>query len=95
VLNAGTPPRMARFDQTSWADFTATWETDVKAGSIGYRRRSSCRSSLEAASLWDRAALPRTDPDVGRLWRRQADAVVHAKYANGVSEQRDLGSASR
>src|SRR5258707_11133689 len=32
VLNAGTPPRMARFDQTSWADFTATWETDVKAG---------------------------------------------------------------
>src|SRR6267142_728380 len=32
VLNAGTPPPMARLDQISWADFTATWETDVKAG---------------------------------------------------------------
>src|ERR1700687_1808037 len=32
VLNAGTPPPMARLDQISWADFTATWDTDVKAG---------------------------------------------------------------
>src|SRR5260221_2122290 len=32
VLAAGTPPRMAPFDRTSWADFTATWEHDVKAG---------------------------------------------------------------
>src|SRR5260370_20739916 len=26
VLNAGMPPPMGRFDQVSWADFTATWE---------------------------------------------------------------------
>src|SRR6266404_7106567 len=32
VLNAGMPPPMGRFDQLSWADFTATWEHDVKAG---------------------------------------------------------------
>jgi NAD(P)-dependent dehydrogenase (short-subunit alcohol dehydrogenase family) len=32
VLNAGATPRMGRLDQISWADFTATWETDVKAG---------------------------------------------------------------
>ena len=32
ALNAGAPPRMGRLDQLSWADFTATWETDVKAG---------------------------------------------------------------
>ena len=32
VLNAGATPRMRRLDQLSWADFTATWETDVKAG---------------------------------------------------------------
>src|ERR1700686_154817 len=32
VLNAGATPRMGRLDQLSWADFTATWETDVKAG---------------------------------------------------------------
>jgi NAD(P)-dependent dehydrogenase (short-subunit alcohol dehydrogenase family) len=32
VLNAGAKPRMGRLDQLSWADFSATWETDVKAG---------------------------------------------------------------
>ena len=32
VLNAGTKPRMGRFDQMSWADFTAPWETDVRGG---------------------------------------------------------------
>src|SRR3977135_1284491 len=32
ALNAGTKPRMGRLDQLSWADFTAPWETDVKAG---------------------------------------------------------------
>ena len=31
VLNAGATPRMGRLDQPRWADFTATWETDVKA----------------------------------------------------------------
>src|SRR5258705_12965503 len=29
VLNAGTPPRMARLDQISWPDFPPTWEHDV------------------------------------------------------------------
>ncbi len=32
VLNAGATPRMGRLDQLSWPDFTAPWETDVKAG---------------------------------------------------------------
>src|SRR5882724_5520315 len=32
ALNAGTTPPMGRLDQMSWADFTAVWETDVKAG---------------------------------------------------------------
>src|SRR5437899_12479732 len=32
ALNAGAKPRMGRLDQQSWADFSATWETDVKAG---------------------------------------------------------------
>src|ERR1700682_4584077 len=32
ALNAGTKPRMGRLDQLSWADFTAPWESDVKAG---------------------------------------------------------------
>src|ERR1700722_6671453 len=32
VLNAGTPPPMGRLDRLSWADFTSTWETDVRGG---------------------------------------------------------------
>jgi hypothetical protein len=32
VLNAGATPHMGRLDQLTWADFTATWDTDVKAG---------------------------------------------------------------
>jgi NAD(P)-dependent dehydrogenase (short-subunit alcohol dehydrogenase family) len=32
VLNAGATPRTERLDRISWADFTTTWETDVKAG---------------------------------------------------------------
>src|SRR5262245_47969306 len=32
VLNAGAKPPMGRLDEISWADFAATWETDVKAG---------------------------------------------------------------
>ena len=34
VLNAGAKPRMGRLDQLSWADFSTTWEMDVKAGTI-------------------------------------------------------------
>ncbi|HEX8661175.1 MAG TPA: SDR family oxidoreductase, partial [Brevundimonas sp.] len=32
ILNAGAKPPMARMDEISWADFTATWEHDVRAG---------------------------------------------------------------
>src|ERR1700722_16884845 len=32
ALNAGATPPMGRLDQLSWADFTAPWEHDVKAG---------------------------------------------------------------
>ena len=32
LLNAGATPPMGGLDQLSWADFTAPWEHDVKAG---------------------------------------------------------------
>ena len=32
VLNAGATPRMGSLDEQTWEDFSATWETDVKAG---------------------------------------------------------------
>jgi NAD(P)-dependent dehydrogenase (short-subunit alcohol dehydrogenase family) len=32
ALNAGATPPVGRLDQLGWADFTAPWEHDVKAG---------------------------------------------------------------
>src|SRR5262249_46218467 len=32
VLNAGSKPRMGRLDKIHWEDFSAPWNTDVKAG---------------------------------------------------------------
>src|SRR3954469_12256114 len=32
VLNAGSKPRMGGLDAISWEDFSASWNTDVKAG---------------------------------------------------------------
>ena len=32
VLNAGSKPRMGSLDEISWEDFSASWNTDVKAG---------------------------------------------------------------
>jgi NAD(P)-dependent dehydrogenase (short-subunit alcohol dehydrogenase family) len=32
LLNAGSKPRMGRLDEISWEDFSAPWNSDVKAG---------------------------------------------------------------
>jgi NAD(P)-dependent dehydrogenase (short-subunit alcohol dehydrogenase family) len=92
VLNAGTPPRMAKFDQTNWTDFSAPWETDVKAGL--YWLQAALRLPLARGS---RVLVGSSGAAVGgsqmsggysgakrMLW-------FMAKYANGISKQRDLG----
>ena len=58
MLNAGAKPRMGRLDQLSWADFTATWETDVKAGLYWLQAALNLPLKPEAASWWGRAARP-------------------------------------
>jgi hypothetical protein len=57
VLNASAKPRMGRLDQLSWADFTATWETDVKAGLYWMQAaavRARRRAGLERRGLRSR-----------------------------------------
>ena len=39
VLNAGATPAMGPIDQLSWEEFTKSWDTDVKGGSIGCKPR--------------------------------------------------------
>jgi NAD(P)-dependent dehydrogenase (short-subunit alcohol dehydrogenase family) len=87
VLNAGTPPRMGRLDQLSWADFTAPWETDVK-GSF-YWMQAALNQPLKPGSrvLVGSSGGPERIATLGRLRRRQAHALVH-----GQVRQRRLGA---
>ena len=92
VLNAGTPPPMARLDQISWADFTATWETDVKAGL--YWLQAALNLPLRIGSrvlVGSSGAAQNGSPLSGGYGGAKRMLWLMAKYANGVSEQKGLG----
>jgi NAD(P)-dependent dehydrogenase (short-subunit alcohol dehydrogenase family) len=92
VLNAGATPRMGRLDRISWADFTAPWETDVRAGL--YWLQAALNLPLKPGSrvlaVSSGAAVNGSQMSGGyggakrMLW-------FMAKYANGVSQEKDAG----
>ena len=92
VLNAGTPPRMAKFDETSWADFSAPWDTDVKAGlhwlqaalQLPLARGSRVLVGSSGAAVGGSQMSGGYSGAKRMLW-------FMAKYANGISKQKDLG----
>src|SRR5712692_8354400 len=92
VLNAGATPRMGRLDQLSWADFTAPWETDVKAGL--YWMQAALNLPLKPGSrvlVGSSGAAQNGSPLSGGYAGAKRMLWFMAKYANGVSEQKDLG----
>ena len=92
VLNAGAKPRMGRLDQVSWADFTATWETDVKAGL--YWLQAALKAPLKPGSrvlVVSSGAAVSGSPMSGGYGGAKRMLWFMAKYANGVSEKRRLG----
>ncbi len=92
VLNAGTPPPMARLDQISWADFTATWETDVKAGL--YWLQAALNLPLKPGSrvlVGSSGAAQNGSPLSGGYGGAKRMLWFMAQYANGVSKQKVLG----
>jgi NAD(P)-dependent dehydrogenase (short-subunit alcohol dehydrogenase family) len=92
ALNAGAKPRMGRLDQLSWADFTATWETDVKAGL--YWLQAALNSPLKPGSrvvVGSSGAAQNGSPLSGGYGGAKRMLWFMAKYANGVSEQKGLG----
>jgi NAD(P)-dependent dehydrogenase (short-subunit alcohol dehydrogenase family) len=92
ALNAGTKPRMGRLDQLSWADFTAPWETDVKAGL--YWLQAALNLPLKPGSrvlVVSSGAAVSGSPMWGSYGGAKRMLWFMAKYANGVSEQKDLG----
>ena len=92
VLNAGAKPRMGRLDQLSWADFTATWETDVKAGL--YWLQAALNLPLKPGGrvlVGSSGAAENGSPLSGGYAGAKRMLWFMAKYANGVSEQKGLG----
>lgn len=92
VLNAGAKPPMGRLDQLSWADFTATWETDVKAGL--YWLQAAIKTPLMPGSrvlVGSSGAAENGSPLSGGYAGAKRMLWLMAKYANGVAEQQGLG----
>jgi NAD(P)-dependent dehydrogenase (short-subunit alcohol dehydrogenase family) len=92
VLNAGATPRMGRLDQLTWADFTATWETDVQAGL--YWLQAALNLPLKPGSrvlVGSSGAAVNGSPMSGGYAGAKRMLWTMAKYANGVSRQKDLG----
>ena len=92
VLNAGAKPRMGRLDQLSWADFSATWETDVKAGL--YWLQAALNLPLKSGSrvlVGSSGAAHNGSPLSGGYAGAKRMLWFMARYANGVSEQKGLG----
>ena len=96
VLNAGATPPMGRLDQLSWADFTAPWETDVKAGL--YWIQAALNLPLEPGSrvlVGSSGAAENGSPLSGGYAGAKRMLWLMAKYANGVARQKGSASASR
>src|SRR5260221_9711737 len=92
VLNAGARPPMGRFDQVSWADFSATWETDVKGGL--YWLQAALNLPLKPGSrvlVGSSGAAVNGSPMSGGYGGAKRMLWFMARYANRVSEQRELG----
>ncbi len=92
VLNAGAKPPMGRLDQLSWADFSATWDTDVKAGL--YWMQAALKTPLEPGSrilVESSGAAMNGSPLSGGYAGAKRMLWIMAKYANGVSMQNNLG----
>jgi NAD(P)-dependent dehydrogenase (short-subunit alcohol dehydrogenase family) len=92
VLNAGTKPPMGRLDQMSWADFSAPWETDVKAGL--YWMQAALKLPLRPGSrvlVASSGAAQSGSPLSGGYAGAKRMLWTMAKYANGIARQRQLG----
>jgi NAD(P)-dependent dehydrogenase (short-subunit alcohol dehydrogenase family) len=92
VLNAGAKPPMGRLDQLSWADFSATWETDVKGGL--YWMQAALKTPLKPGSrvlVGSSGAAENGSPLSGGYAGAKRMLWLMAKYANGVSAQNKLG----
>lgn len=92
ALNAGTPPRMGRLDQLTWEDFSVAWQTDVKGGL--YWIQAALNLPLTPGSRVlvgsSGAAVAGSQMSGGYAGSKRMLWFM-AKYANGVSQEKNLG----
>ena len=84
VLNAGSTTQMGGLDQLSWADFTAPWEHDVKAGL--YWLQAALNQPLKPGSrvvVVSSGAAENGSPMSGGYGGAKRMLWFMAKYANG------------
>jgi NADP-dependent 3-hydroxy acid dehydrogenase YdfG len=92
ALNAGATPPMGWLDHLTWADFTAPWEHDVKAGL--YWLQAALNQPLKPGSwvlVVSSGAAENGSPMSGGYGGAKRMLWFMVKYANGVSEKRRLG----
>jgi hypothetical protein len=92
VLNAGATPPMGRLDQLSWEDFSVVWETDVKAGL--YWVQAALNLPLKPGSrilVGSSGAAVTGSQMSGGYGGSKRMLWFMAKYANGVSQEKNLG----
>lgn len=91
ILNAGAKPPMARLDEISWADFTATWDHDVRAGL--YWTQAALNLPMPTAArvllVSSGAAVNGSQRSGGYAGAKRMLWFI-AKYANGVSADKGL-----
>ena len=83
---------MGRLDQLSWAEFSATWETDVKAGL--YWLQAALNLPLRPGSrvlVGSSGAAVNGSPMSGGYAGAKQMLRFMAKYANGIAKQKGLG----
>lgn len=92
VLNAGAIPGTGPIDQISWADFSSTWETDVRGGL--YWLQAALNLPLAPGSrvlVGSSGAAVQGSPLSGGYAGAKRMLWLMAKYAAGVSAQKSLG----
>jgi NAD(P)-dependent dehydrogenase (short-subunit alcohol dehydrogenase family) len=92
VLNAGARPPMGRLDDLSWSAFNATWETDVKAGF--HWVQAALKAPLGPGGrvlVGSSGAAQNLSPLSGAYAGAKRMLWIMAKYANGISQQKNLG----
>jgi NAD(P)-dependent dehydrogenase (short-subunit alcohol dehydrogenase family) len=91
VLNAGATPPMGRLDQLTWAEFTAPWETDVKAGFHWMQAALNLPLAPGARVLvGSSGAAVQGSPLSGGYAGAKRMLWLMASYANGVARQKGL-----